>query len=1506
MMIKCNFQVLCAAFAIIALGIVAVSSQSDPGCPATYPGCSCDELWRSRIVCQELGVIEKVPPFNISNDLFVELSISTNTRLMQIQANAFQGFHLNRLTLQRLGIKTIDEKAFLGLATDALEEIQLDQNLIRTILPRTFAGFTGMKTLHLENNNLQNLPADVFSDLSSLSYLYLYNNRLNSVPDSLFQSLPSLILLSLFSNELTVIKSSLFAKNILLESLDLSDNSISTIERDAFQSLTSLNRLAIVNNRLQVLDPGVFQTLSQLGGLDLSKNNQSYINSDILLGLRSLTTLTITRNQIRDLPVDLLRLQTTLRVLDLSQNGIIKIPDGFFANQSTLDTLTLDMNFISDVPVSTFQGLSSLKTLNIRSNELRAIRSDTFFNLPNLTNLDLSNNLIEMVEPGSFALQSKLYRVNLRGNRMMIVPSGIFDNLPSLNTIDLQQNLVQSVAAKAFNNLPTLNQVLLSNNQIRSLPIDTFWNVPKLRTIYLSENDLNEFPQGLIQQLTSLVSLPLDGNNISYVPERAYDFFKTSMVVLTNNRISFLDPFAFHGEMYVTSIKLNRNQLTDIPADAFNEWKLDKVTTLDVSYNLLTRIRADMFQGLSGLQQLDLSYNNITVLEDDSFKVLIGLKTLNLAGNKLSSLTSQMFTSIAYNPLTLILDSNFLMGDSLNALGTMHGLVSLSLESNSISQLPDLTTNAFGNLTTLQLRSNNLTQLNSNTLGRLTTVTELDLGSNLLTSDSLTSLQVLGQLNILRIDRNMIQNIPSGTRLNSALTELDMSFNQLSNNALDPISTLSNLQTLILDGNQIGSFPFNSPDLKYVSLDNLSISQNFLIGSDLNWLNAFPAITELYLDDNAIDYLPNNIFLDKFNLQKLSLRNNRLSSLNSLSLEWFEMSGQSLFLSGNKLTDIASDAFLSLSYLKQLDLSNNSISRLVLPPVMSSLQVLRIDSNQLDQFPEGLRNFGTIDVLTLLNVSNNLLTSMPSMTIYGTSDNVKVQTVDLHGNQLTSVDDLTLVGYFRTVNLQGNSLTDISNGTLGRILNLTQLDLSWNLLSTVPQAVCSSSFAITNLKLSDNRIATLCKGEVLANMSTAILDLDLSYNQLVNVPPSFLSFLGPSLNHLNLSNNLLTGLNGSSVETSFPNLQSLYMEGNSWNCDCNLLWYRQMATRIDVDWPVCATPPIYRDTLVECYDVGSCVYPITTTPNPKCSASRPAFLTHPSRSSKSMLTMISNSMTSDQGSSAIPSSTTPTSLSPSSATIDSERTKVTDNLVEASSSVADITSSQPSSDSHDVPSHTSVDSLTASTPGSTTSSSSCQPNSYGNGVNPEELFTLYGTSLQLFLYGIAENLLSGWNEANMTAVCILRPNGTASSGIEGLVTFSQQGLKGKVTIKGSITGLTPGYHGFHVHEFGNLTNGCASTGSHFNPMNKKHGGPNDSERHVGDLGNVFADSDGTAAILSTDGVISLNGPNSIIGRACVVHQDPDDLGRGGQADSQTTGHSGARIACGTIGIGSSN
>lgn len=121
-------------------------------------------------------------------------------------------------------------------------------------------------------------------------------------------------------------------------------------------------------------------------------------------------------------------------------------------------------------------------------------------------------------------------------------------------------------------------------------------------------------------------------------------------------------------------------------------------------------------------------------------------------------------------------------------------------------------------------------------------------------------------------------------------------------------------------------------------------------------------------------------------------------------------------------------------------------------------------------------------------------------------------------------------------------------------------------------------------------------------------------------------------------------------------------------------------------------------------------------------------------------------------------------------------------------------------------------------------------------------------------------------------------------------------------VTGEISGLKPGKHGFHVHEFGDATNGCTSAGAHFNPTSKTHGAPDAAERHVGDLGNVQADSNGVAKVNIEDKLISLTGDNNVLGRTIVIHEDEDDLGLGGVELSKTTGNAGGRLGCGVIGI----
>lgn len=149
----------------------------------------------------------------------------------------------------------------------------------------------------------------------------------------------------------------------------------------------------------------------------------------------------------------------------------------------------------------------------------------------------------------------------------------------------------------------------------------------------------------------------------------------------------------------------------------------------------------------------------------------------------------------------------------------------------------------------------------------------------------------------------------------------------------------------------------------------------------------------------------------------------------------------------------------------------------------------------------------------------------------------------------------------------------------------------------------------------------------------------------------------------------------------------------------------------------------------------------------------------------------------------------------------------------------------------------------------------------------------------------------------LEAVCVFQ-----NSKITGHIIFKEFIEQKTTGIMLNLRGVPKGKHGIHIHQSGDLREGCKSLCSHFNPYGKLHGGPNDKERHVGDLGNIEPNMNGIVKITLYDSKLKLSGKNSIIGRSVVIHAKEDDLGKGGNAESLKTGNAGERIACGVIGI----
>jgi Cu-Zn family superoxide dismutase len=137
---------------------------------------------------------------------------------------------------------------------------------------------------------------------------------------------------------------------------------------------------------------------------------------------------------------------------------------------------------------------------------------------------------------------------------------------------------------------------------------------------------------------------------------------------------------------------------------------------------------------------------------------------------------------------------------------------------------------------------------------------------------------------------------------------------------------------------------------------------------------------------------------------------------------------------------------------------------------------------------------------------------------------------------------------------------------------------------------------------------------------------------------------------------------------------------------------------------------------------------------------------------------------------------------------------------------------------------------------------------------------------------------------------------TPISGSTAMGTVHMQELPdGSVEVKVDLKNVPPGVHGFHIHEVGDCSDNGNAAKAHFNPTMMPHGSPQDSSHHSGDFGNVTADANGEVnRTFTTRSVTVSPGTTSALGRAVILHANPDDL------TSQPSGNAGARISCGIV------
>ncbi|OXB63169.1 hypothetical protein ASZ78_001048 [Callipepla squamata] len=164
------------------------------------------------------------------------------------------------------------------------------------------------------------------------------------------------------------------------------------------------------------------------------------------------------------------------------------------------------------------------------------------------------------------------------------------------------------------------------------------------------------------------------------------------------------------------------------------------------------------------------------------------------------------------------------------------------------------------------------------------------------------------------------------------------------------------------------------------------------------------------------------------------------------------------------------------------------------------------------------------------------------------------------------------------------------------------------------------------------------------------------------------------------------------------------------------------------------------------------------------------------------------------------------------------------------------------------------------------------------------------------------------NETNglTYATCEMKPSSKVDADkpqVTGQVLFRQHYSQGRLEAIFHLDGFpldnNQSGRAIHIHELGDLSNGCDSTGGHYNPFRVNH------PRHPGDFGN-FSPKDGKIRKYKPNLFATMFGPYSILGRSVVIHEQEDDMGKGNNKASLENGNAGKRLACCVIGICSKN
>uniref|UniRef100_A0A8C7N7L2 Slit homolog 1b (Drosophila) n=1 Tax=Oncorhynchus kisutch TaxID=8019 RepID=A0A8C7N7L2_ONCKI len=526
---------------------------------------------------------------------------------------------------------------------EAMTEIRLEQNGIKSVPPGAFTSYKKLRRIDLSNNQISEIAPDVFQGLRALNSLVLYGNKITDLPRGLFEGLGSLELLLLNANKIHCIRATAFQDLENLALLSLYDNKIQTLAKGTFSPLHSIQTLHLAQNpfvcdcnlkwladylRSNPIETSGARCASprrlankRIGQIKSKKFRCSAKEQYHIPG----TEDTRLNNECNSKPVCPAKCRCEANVVDCSNLRLTKFPQhlpasttelrlnnndisvleatGVFKTLSQLKKINLSNNKISEIEDGVFEGAGSVMELHLTANHLDSVRGTMFRGMGGVhththihkSSLESLRTLNLLANPFNCDCRLAWLGAWLRSRR--IVTGNPRCQSPSF----LREIPLQDVAAPDFR----CDDVLEESSCVARPQCPTECTCTET-VVRCSNKHLQALPKGLPRNVTELY---LDGNQFSMVPRELSTFKHLQLVDLSNNRISSLSDSSFSN--------------------------MSQLTTLILSYNSLRCIPPLALAGLRSLRLLSLHGNDISELMEGIFSDVASLSHLAIGANPL-------------------------------------------------------------------------------------------------------------------------------------------------------------------------------------------------------------------------------------------------------------------------------------------------------------------------------------------------------------------------------------------------------------------------------------------------------------------------------------------------------------------------------------------------------------------------------------------------------------------------------------------------------------------------------------------------------------------------------------------------------------------------------------------------------------------------------------------------------------------------------------------------------